>query len=346
MMKSRIFNFTKNIGEIGEVRIAFKTFLFMLIPVFTFVIILEALIPKSSIVTEIDTSLILSKIDDIKIYILYLVAGSSHIIISFVVLIYMTNLLLKNSSRYKERLIKYSVIIFSVVLTSLFFIVDYFGFNLALLSHERIYSVLMKSPYFFSYFTLFPGSFLLNHQDCGFYLFSLMPFSLIFLGLLVIVFTCLNIGKDLNYFFKKVKFDTGIEERKNLLNRIKAFHNYLYILSFVLVTSTVATVLFLQLPLVCMSRGDLYQSFLETSVGIGICWGVIFSLTMLFMCFYPFVMINKKLKSIYIESEITGNVELKKWIVQLQNNYLIYKNVKTLISVLSPFIISLFAQFV
>lgn len=341
----RAYNLLGAITEFGEVKIAAKTFLFMLIPVAAFIVIFEILIPKDSILNKATPDVLIKNISNIKIYIIYLVSGVSHIIISLAVIVYMTNLLFKDISRLKKRILKISITVFIVSLSGLFLISDYLELNLALLSHERIYSILIMSDYFSPYFKTLPELVSLDSFNNGFYLFSIMPFSLIFLGLIIIVFTCFNIGKDLNYFFNMVRFENTEEERARLLTRIKAFHNYLYILSFILVTSIIATIFFMQIPLVCLLPGDFYQSFLGTSVGMGICWGVIFSLTMLFMCFYPFILINKKLKSVYTNIEITGNDDLKEWIMQIQNNYLIYKNIKTLLSVLSPIIISLFTQF-
>jgi hypothetical protein len=95
-----------------------------------------------------------------------------------------------------------------------------------------------------------------------------------------------------------------------------------------------------------LPKGEIYDSFLSTTYSMGIAWGVIFTLTMFAMCLFPYITIHSKLKRVYRDGEIIEDEELKQWVINLQDNFLIYKNLKSLISVLSPAIIGMISSLV
>jgi hypothetical protein len=330
-----------NIYGLEEVRIASKTFIVMLVPVFSVLILLELFIPKASIVDKVDSNNI--AVDpNLKIYILYLTAAATHIILSIIVTLFLFRKLFRNNSNIKRRIILKRLILFILLIIFLFLISDSLQTNLALLSHERIYSYLTKSEYFNKYFQMIPSS----HFLMRFYIFSFIPFTLIVLGLIIIVLTCFNIGKDLAEVLDKIRIDSKESDREKFQNKISEFQNYLYILSFILATSTIATILFFQVPLTIIKDGEYYKSFQSVSLSMGICWGVVFSLTMFAMCLYPFFVIQKRLGTLIESSDVAGNENTKLWLEKLQENYLIYRNIKSMISVVTPVVISLLAQVV
>jgi hypothetical protein len=342
MIRKWLKHISRDIYIFKEIQIASKTFSVMLIPVMTCLVILELYIPKASILGGLGNATI-KIIPDLKFYILYLTASASHIILSIIVIIILSRKLSSdNGSYFKRKIVFKWLLVFISVITLLFIVIDGFHANIALLSHERIYFYLLRSEYFSKYFRLFPN---LNFFN-GFYIFSFLSFSLIFMGLIIIVLTCFNIGKDLSIVLNEIVIDSDESKKKMFQGKIEEFHNYLYILSFILVTSTIATILFFHIPLTIIKEGEIYQIFQSSSLSMGICWGVIFSLTMLTMCLYPFFVLNTKLKDFIRSSEIAGNNEMKIWFENLQNNYLVFRNVKSMISVVAPTFVSLLAQFI
>jgi hypothetical protein len=341
-MKTWIQDKLERICVFEEIQIASKTFAVMLIPVLSFIIILELFIPKSEIFCDLDNQYKVLNIPDLKLYILYLTASVSHIIISTIVISYLFKKLFKNNSQLKSKIVFPRFIFFVFLIIFLFLGFDGIHTNLSLFSHERVYFYLSRSDYFSGYFRLIPN---FSHFE-GFYIFSLIPFTLIILGLIIIVLTCFNIGKDLDEVITNLKVDLNEQEKKQFQAKVEEFHNYLYVLSFILATSTIATILFFHIPLSVIGDKKLYESFQNVSLSLGICWGVIFSLTMLAMCLYPYLAIQKKLRSLITNNEISENYETKKWMEKLQSNYIIYKNIKSIISVAVPAFLSLLAQFI
>lgn len=331
--------------DFSEVKIGAYSFLIMLIPVSLFIIFLELFLSKEVIYEGIKSYTTVSEHFNDKGYILYLTASVSHIAISITVIIFFLNKLLKDISTVKRKIYLKWLLFFSFLMVLIYSIFDSIDINLALLSHERVYSILLNSEYFKFLFQPFPDSKLFDLKGIGFYYFSIIPFFLIFLGLLVIVLTCLNIGKDLNYVLNKISKGATNFDKQELQTRIDSFHNYIYTLSFVLITSTIATLLYFQLPLTTLKKGDIHTSFQEFASGIGICWGVIFSLTMLSMCLYPFIKVQKELRKSITDSDIINDKETKALLNDIQNNYIIFKNLKSLVSVMGPTIISILAQF-
>ena len=341
-MKIRIQGLQTIFFGFEEVKIAFKTFIVMLIPIFSFIILLECFIPKSSILSTLSSNVKLTSTPNLKIYILYLTASVSHVLISIAVIIFLWRKLFKNNTYLKSRIVLKRIILLISLIILLFLIIDKIHANLALLSHERVYYYLLKSEFFSTYFELIPnGSFFK-----GFFIFSMIPFILILLGFVIIVLTCFNIGKDLIKVIDNLKINFTIAERSIFQMKVKEFHNYLYILSIVLATSTIATVLFFKLPLTILTKNSTYTTYNNISTSMGICWGVIFSLTMLSMCFYPFFAIQSRLKYYIRNSEVAANKEMKIWLEEIEDNYIIYKDFKMMLFVVLPAFISLIAQFI
>ncbi len=336
------FTYVRNALEsFKDINMASKTFGIMLIPVLSFVLIFEIFIPKSEIIKQINDCPVLSHTGSWKLYIIYLSVAIAHIIISLMVILYLRNRFCYYYSHVKSNvLLKISVILLSFMLL-LFILSNIFDTNLALLSNERILSILQKHQFYRVSFTRIIQTSLLEDIT----IFPIIPFTLILIGLLVIVLTCTNIGFDLAYVINNLKKKNVQNKRTEIETRIKEFNNYLYILSFVLLTSTIATMLYLQLPLTCIEKGAFFERFQNQSFSVGICWGIIFSLTMLTMCLYPFYIIQKKTETYIKENYILGNDEYVEWLKSLGNNYLIYNNFKLLLSVLSPIIVSTIPKF-
>lgn len=342
----KLFKSFTNIREaFGESKIAFKIFFVMLLPVVLFLLAFELFIDQTVIRDILNSSQdCVLKNHKIDTYILYLTSGITHLIISSIVIFYLRRKLYSTGASIKKRVLKIRTSFFIFLIVLIFQVIDNIDLNLGLLSHNRIYSVLIHSQNIGFLFNKLPSeSFIFN-----FYTFSIISFGLISFGLIVIIFTCLNIGKDLSnflYSFKSGEY-TSFEGRNKLIRQIKNFHTYLYLLSSVLVTSTIATILFFQLPLSQMAYlSEAYNSFSKLSTSMSLTWGIIFSLTMLFMCFYPFHIIQQNIKKVKKEYSHTTEKEIIEWFDEVENNYIIHKDLKSMISVFLPTFIGLMPQF-
>lgn len=111
-------------------------------------------------------------------------------------------------------------------------------------------------------------------------------------------------------------------------------------------TSTIATGLFFRLPLTSIAPGDAYGSFRDLSNAMTICWGVTFSLTMLAMCFYPYFRIQKDLRTLRIESRVANDTELTRWLDDIQKEYVVYTNVKSLLTIFLPAVVAVLSRFI
>ena len=347
-MKIILFQKINNIIRVfWELKVAVRVFLVMLLPVTFFTIFFEFFLDKKNIYTSIIRLEMLRndfQLQNFNVYILYLTASMTHLIVSTIVIYRLREKLLVNGILEKKKILNRVTFLFTILFIILFIFLDNLNLNIGLLSHERVYAILKNSDDLFFLFKHFPS----KYYEFKFYLFSIIPSTSIFLGLIVIVFTCLNIGKDIKSFLFSIENNEykDINGRKLLLDKVKNFHHYLYLLSAVLVTSTIATIIFFELPLPYLLKDSIgYQIFSQSSIAMGITWGVIFSLTMLFMYFYPLIIVHKTIKRVQKENLIINNREIVEWTNKIEDNYIIYKDLKSSLSVLLPSIIGIIPQF-
>ncbi len=326
----------------GEIKLTYRTFFIMLMPILLVLIILELFVPEAMVRTEISSYSISTASFSINGYLLYLISAGAHFLISGTIFTLLFMRLLNNVSNEKRKVLLRHFLILLTLMFTLMVIVDSMELNLALLSHDRTYSTLLKSGHWKDTFSTFIGS---KSSNYGFYTFTIMPVGLIVMGLACIVVTCLNVGKDLTKFMNKIKPDHGETNKVVLNEHLKSFQHYIHTLSFVLVTSTIATVLFIQLPATCINDDVLLSKFLSTSYDIGICWGVIFSLTMLFMCYYPHFRIQKEIKNLLLEAKVSENTELYSWLNNTNNKHLLYNDLKSVMSIFAPALVSMVLSF-
>lgn len=332
MMRPRLPRF-----QFGEVQIGTVVFGLMLLPVSAVIAALEAFVPRAEIQRVVTANHELAGTPSLDLYVFYLTAAVAHIIVSVLVIAFLKRGLQADISATKEKAIRSSVRLASGVLIGLFLLVDYLQPALAQLSHGRVYAVLQNSSLFSPYFvTPIPA----------FHLFSLLPAGLIVLGLVVIVLTCFSVGRDLMFVSHSIRSGPTADKRNDIDLKIRSFHNYFYVLSSVLATSTIATTLFLKLPLTSMAPGTGYDSFDALSNAMSVCWGVTFSLTMLAMCFYPYFRVQRDLRVLINDAKVSEDIELQRWVADIQANYVIYTNVKSLISIFVPTAIGAMSPFV
>lgn len=328
-----------------ELKIGALIFFLMLVPVTSVITFLQLFVPTAEVNRIIAIEYARTAAPNPEMYVFYLISAVAHVIVSMLVIITLRRRLRENISEPKRQALEFGVYSFVVVIVGLFVTCDSLHPVLARLSHDRIYRVMESSPLFSPYFRTFPGG-VVSGPSQGFHLFSILSGGLIILGLIVIVLTCFNLGRDLVSVRNSINTDLTAGKRLDLDTKIQAFHNYFYILSVVLMTSTIATGLFFRLPLTSIATGDAYDQFRDLSTAMTICWGVTFSLTMLTMCFYPYFRIQKDLRTLRIESRVANDTELTRWLDDIQKEYVVYTNVKSLLTIFLPAVVAVLSRFI
>lgn len=329
-----------------ELRIGTWIFLLMLVPVASVLAILQLFVPTAEVNRIVAIEYPRTGAPNPEMYVFYLISAVAHVIVSMLVIVILRRRLRENISEPKRKALEIGMYLFVVVIVVLFVISDSLHPVLARLSHERIYSVIESSPLFSPYFRSLPGALVGSSSFAGFHLFSILSGGLIILGLIVIVLTCFNLGRDLVFVRNGINAQLTASNRQDLDTKVQAFHTYFYILSAVLMTSTIATGLFFRLPLTSIAPGDAYGSFRDLSTAMTICWGVTFSLTMLAMCFYPYFRIQKDLRALQIESRVANDTELTRWLDDIQKEYVVYTNIKSLLTIFLPAVIAVLSRFI
>ena len=329
-----------------EIKIGSIIFLFALVPVVSAVVILQLFVPTAEVARIVATDYPKLASPNPQIYLLYLTSDVVHIIVATLVILILRRRLRENLSGPKQQALERAIYLFSGLTVGLFLISDSLSPNLAVLSHARVYKILEHSPLFSPYFKLIPGNLVGLRRFPHLYLFSILPGGLIILGLIVAVVTCFMLGRDLAFVRNSLNVRLTASKRVELDARIRAFQNYFYALSAVLVTSSISTGLYFRLPLTTIAPGDAYTSFRDVSTAMTICWGVTFSLTMLVMCFYPYFRIQKDLRALLKESKVANDKELQRWLDDLKKDYVVQANLTPLLSTFLPAAVALLSRFI
>lgn len=334
------------LNDFEEIKLGIYIFLLALVPATVVMILLQLFVPTAEVNRIIAIEYSTTAAPNPEMYIFYLISAVAQVIVTTLVIIMLRRRLRENISEPKRKVVEIWVYSFVVVILAVFVIGDYFDPVLARLSHERIYRVLEHSPLFASYFRSFPDVLVGGSSFPGIYWFSCLSGIGIILALIVVVLTCFNLGRDLKVVSNAIKGHLSESEKQDLDTKIQAFGSYFYILSAVLMTSTIGTGLFFRLPLTTIAPGEAYNSFRELSTAMTICWGVTFSLTMLTMCFYPYFRIQKDLRSLRRDEKMANDTEFTLWLDDLQKDYAVYTNVKSLLTIFLPALVAVLSRFV
>lgn len=334
------------LNDFEEIKIGIFIFLLALVPATVVMILLQLFVPTAEVNRIIAIEYSRTAVPNPEMYIFYLISAVAQVIVTMLVIIVLRRRLRENITEPKRKIIENWVYSFVVVILAVFVIGDCFDPVLARLSHERIYRVLESSPLFSPYFRSFPGVLFGNSSFPGIYLFSCLAGAGIILALVVVVLTCFNLGRDLKVVRNAINSHLSESEKQDLDTKIQAFGSYFYVLSAVLMTSTVGTGLFFRLPLTSIAPGEAYDSFRELSTAMTICWGVTFSLTMLTMCFYPYFRIQSDLRTLRRDGKMDNDTEFSRWLDDLQKEYVVYTNVKSLLTIFLPALVAVLSRFV
>jgi hypothetical protein len=319
---------SSNILSFKSLRYSVNTVLLALIPVILAIIFLQVLV-NTSLYDKQLRSLEVGNGYDIQWLIYYIVSGLVHIVICAVIASQFSLENKKNMVQPKLRLTRNTRLVFLFGVCTLVYILDSIHINMAYLSHDRLYVLLEKSDYFKSTLTYVPS----KYQ--WFRLFSTFPFLLICMALAVMVYASFYIGNKMYRFIHDQEFTVDkIKEYVKDLHRM--LRNYAQLLSIVMVSSTIATILFFQLPVPLIKDGIFRNDYSNVSMAMGICWGVVFSLTLLFLCVYPYRLAYKKISALIQMERVKNNPELEDWIDKHKSYYTFIWNLKLLASIVSP----------
>jgi hypothetical protein len=325
--------FTRNLLHFKQLKYGVYTVLMGLIPVWLTVLFFELLIDVKPYLQQVN-KIVLTDDYNIKILIYYVIAGCVHITVCAIVGYHFRKSTLLNIPVQVVKQIGRVRMLFLVAVFVLVYWMDNLHIDLSVLSHDRLYILLSKSNFFKEAFQFFPIDYL-HFSGQWFRVFSLFPFILICFALIVMVFGGFFVGKEIyNHINKKEIAKEDIKEFVSELNT--TLKNYVQLLSIVLVSSTIATVLFFQLPVALIKDAALRENYHSTSMAMGVCWGVIFSLTLLFLCIYPYQLAYKKISDAINKVRISNDPELQKWVDEHKSYYSLIGNLKLVISILSP----------
>jgi len=260
-----------------------KTILSGLIPVTLAIICFEMLIDVGPYQKELKT-LLLTKSYNFKMLIYYIVAGFAHIVICSIIIYHFFLTSKKNAPGITLKWTRRIRFVCLLGMFALVFVLDAVHINIAVFSHDRLYILMTQSPFFKSAMRFFPGDFLPTARFQWFRLFSIYPFVLICFALTVMVYGGFYIGKDLQGYINREEIPN--KEIKKYISSINSvLKKYAQLLSVVLVSSTLSTVLFFQVPISLLKEQAVKSDYGGVSVSMGICWGVIFSLTFYFSAY-------------------------------------------------------------
>lgn len=278
---------------------------------------------------------------DSKYLIYYLTSGFAHLTLSVLVIWQFKQIIYSNTSFWKITIGKRVRIFIVVISCFLVYLLDVLHLDLAFVSHDRIYFILSKSYYYQAYFKMFPSDFfnsILNFDF--FYIFSILPFSLISVALIVMTFGSFAMGKTVQEFIIGSKGRTE-DLIKSTAKFSQKFKDIIFLLSIVLATSTIATVLLFQLPVPLIEEGAGRNIYQGDSFAYGIKWGVIFSFTLLFLCIYPYYKMQKTVTQHIQKIRIKNDPVLEEWLSNNGTTFSFVSNIKFLTSIASPSIAGL-----
>lgn len=336
-MRNRI----KRLFAFKQLKYGIFTAIIGLIPVILAIILFEIFIDVSPYDRQIKL-LQVCKNYDIRMILYYITSGFSHIIICCVVVGHFLFKSNKNSPILKLKLLKKIRLSVLLILIFLVFILDKIHLNLAYLSHDRLYILLGKSDFFINILKSFPKDFFHFVNIDLFHVFSIFPFILISLALAVMIFGSFFIGRKLYEFLDQK--DIPVNSLKEYILELKSIlKKYTQLLSIVLVSSTIATILFFLVPISLLENSVEKNNYIGVSIAMGVCWGIIFSLTLFFLCIYPYSLVHKKITQVIQQNRVKEDLDLEKWIYDNTSYFSLMADQNFILSIISPAIPSIFS---
>ncbi|HKS23469.1 MAG TPA: hypothetical protein VJZ76_11760 [Thermoanaerobaculia bacterium] len=269
----------------------------------------------------------------------------AHVLISVGVGVGADRSAFRNASEVKIKALKRFRIAIFLSLMLIVFVADATHRNIALLSHERIFNVLSNDPALAVMF----------HNDVR-YLnrtipmptsFSFLPIVAVAAALWAMATVILCCSRFLAAFQQSDgDSDTSSGDRVAAFSdAMEALRSHFLALSLVLVTSTLATIAFFRTPLGLLGSSE-RRDYQNISDAMGLVWGVTFSLTLIALCVYPFVVLRRRFDSLDRDAQDTKNAALGRWIRKHRTLLQVPANLKLVLSILSPATVAIVSRLI
>jgi hypothetical protein len=211
--------------------------------------------------------------------------------------------------------------------------VDAFHMKMAVLSHERIFDVLAADA---SLAPLFRNEAEIAHVLVSFPTwFSFFPVTGVAAALWATCVVIMCTSKFLESFLRQNVDSAAADPRAKLTEAIEALRTHVLALSLVLVTSTFGTIAYLRIPLGLLADGA-RSEFKSISDSVGLIWGVMFSLTLVALCFRPFILLRERFDKLKEQTEQTKNKAMGGWMRENRLLLQVPTNLQLLLSIVSP----------
>ena len=239
----------------------------------------------------------------------------------------------RNTSQIKEKRVKrFRIVLF---LTVIFVVVvgDEIHSNLALLSHERLFSVLSQVPALSPQFRYEPP------------LLLILPALGIGAALWAMCTIILCASKFLVEFERAARRKKVTDRIAGFSKALEALRSHFLALTVVLVTSTFGTVAWVRIPLGFLSAGP-RDDFQAVGRATALVWGVTFSLTLIALCIYPFYWLRKEFAAQQKDADETDNDTLREWCRENMALVQVTSNLQLVLSMMSPAAVAVLSNLV
>lgn len=269
----------------------------------------------------------------------------AHILISIGVGVGADRGAFRNTSEAKSKVLQRFRVAIFLLLILIVFAADATHRNIALLSHERIFNVLSRSP---ALAPMFRG----EVQFLGRTIpvptaFSVLPMTAVGAALWAMATVILCCSKFLVAFQRpNGDSDPSQEDRVAAFgDAMEALRAHFLALSLVLMTSTLATIAFFRIPLGFLGVSERIE-YQAVSNAMGLVWGATFSLTLIALCVYPFCVLRRRFEVLERDARDGQNDSLGKWIRKHRALLQVPANLKVILSMLSPATISILSSMI
>jgi len=316
-----------------EIRHALFMMVFALIPTLSVFAVFEIYMTKPVIVAMCQTDLPAITGHDLVPLFNYYIVLVAHVLISVGVGVGAARSAFRNTSAVKKPILtRFRIIVFlSLLLVVL--VADAMHTNLAMLSHDRIFSVLSKAP---SLSPMFRHELNFAHSAIATpTMFSILPITGVAAALWAMSTVILCASKFLVEFQRT---DDSVEPHDRVASfaiAMEALRSHFLALSLVLVTSTFGTIAFFRTPLGLLS-GAARHNYQAVTDAIGLVWGVTFSLTLIALCIYPFCVLREQFENLQKDARETHNDVLGRWLRKNKVLLQVPANLRLVLSMLSP----------
>lgn len=239
----------------------------------------------------------------------------------------------RNTSEPKKSALRSFRILVPLAVLFVVLMADTMQCNLAVLSHQRLFNVLALEPSLMPMFSTGPTCF------------SFFPVSAIAAAFWATSTIIMCASKFLVELKRPRREDNPKKRIAAFCDALEELRSHFMALSLVLVTSTLATIAYLRTPLGLLCEAE-RPEFKATSDAIGLVWGVTFSLTLLALCIYPFILLRRCFRALSTEADLTEDPVLSPWVRENRAVLQVPANLQLVLSTLLPATVAVLANLV